>query len=862
MPTHKLIHIGALSLLSLALQQAQAACNITPTAGNDTYVCDSGSAGALNDASGNNSLTLPAGGTGTIASVTFGPGTDRVRIDSGTITGAVQQGSGIDDFIMNGGQIQSLAQGDGLDTFLMTGGVIEKEFVDGDIAKMTGGTIGRVDMKLDDNTFDMSGGKIAGNLVTGFGTDTIIVSGSSIIGGNISVSGGNDSITVTGGEIRGQIRASEGDDTFVWKDGGTIKSAILMGNGNDTSLIGNLTESQLSATPSVDGGLDNDQLTFDNSISASPGRYIGWESVNLNNNSRFDLAGDFFLGDSGSGTGAFTVDGSSKLAVTQGNIRPYTAGQLATLNNAGIIDMTTGSNTATDSLTVHGSYVGNGGQLWLQTVLADDTAASDKLVVSQGTISGNTLMTVTNLNGPGAATLSNGIEVVQAQNGATSSADAFSLKGGSISAGAYEYRLFKGGVSAGSENSWYLRNSVVAVQPPVVPTPPPAVPQAIPVAPIPAPPPVVASDEPPVEPATPQPVTPLAQPAPAPVQAPAQVSPTPALGSPVMPTAVAGADPIPTYRIEVPVYSVVLPSAQLLALSALGTFHDRQGEQSLLTETGGVPAGWARVYGGDVRKSWSGDASPSLDGSIRGFQVGHDLYAWQSSGKQYQRVGFFVGQSRLQGNVDGFAEGFQNSRAGKTELDGDNVGVYWSITEPLGWYLDFVAMYTSLDGNSRSERGVKLDTDGHEVTLSAEAGYPIKVSDNWVVEPQAQVINQRISLDDQNDGISDVSFDSQDYWTGRLGARLKGRYLLHDTPVEPYLRANAWRTFGGYDTVTYNDFDRIKTEHKSSSADVGFGVVTQLAPAVSVYASIDYNTNLDSNNQEGTTSRAGVRISW
>ena len=381
MPTHKLIHIGALSLLSLALQQAQAACNITPTAGNDTYVCDSGSAGALNDASGNNSLTLPAGGTGTIASVTFGPGTDRVRIDSGTITGAVQQGSGIDDFIMNGGQIQSLAQGDGLDTFLMTGGVIEKEFVDGDIAKMTGGTIGRVDMKLDDNTFDMSGGKIAGNLVTGFGTDTIIVSGSSIIGGNISVSGGNDSITVTGGEIRGQIRASEGDDTFVWKDGGTIKSAILMGNGNDTSLIGNLTESQLSATPSVDGGLDNDQLTFDNSISASPGRYIGWESVNLNNNSRFDLAGDFFLGDSGSGTGAFTVDGSSKLAVTQGNIRPYTAGQLATLNNAGIIDMTTGSNTATDSLTVHGSYVGNGGQLWLQTVLADDTAASDKLGV-------------------------------------------------------------------------------------------------------------------------------------------------------------------------------------------------------------------------------------------------------------------------------------------------------------------------------------------------------------------------------------------------------------------------------------------------------------------------------------------------
>ncbi|WP_368860229.1 autotransporter domain-containing protein, partial [Enterobacter hormaechei] len=49
-----------------------------------------------------------------------------------------------------------------------------------------------------------------------------------------------------------------------------------------------------------------------------------------------------------------------------------------------------------------------------------------------------------------------------------------------------------------------------------------------------------------------------------------------------------------------------------------------------------------------------------------------------------------------------------------------------------------------------------------------------------------------------------MSFDSQEYWTGRLGARLKGRYLVNNTPVEPYLRANAWRTFGGSDTVTYD----------------------------------------------------------
>ncbi|MNI34710.1 hypothetical protein D3C73_887080 [compost metagenome] len=110
---------------------------------------------------------------------------------------------------------------------------------------MTGGTIGRVDMKLDDNIFELLGGTILGNLVTGFGQDTIIVSGGKI-GGNVSVSGGNDSVTVTGGEIVGEVRASAGDDTLIWAGGGIIRSAILMDVGNDRATLRNLTESVLA----------------------------------------------------------------------------------------------------------------------------------------------------------------------------------------------------------------------------------------------------------------------------------------------------------------------------------------------------------------------------------------------------------------------------------------------------------------------------------------------------------------------------------------------------------------------------------------------------------------------------------------
>ena len=113
---------------------------LTPGPGNDAFTCDSGSSGPLTDLSGNNSLTLPANGSGLInGSVTFGAGADRVDIHSGVITGAVSQGNGIDDFVMTGGSIGSLAQGDGRDTFLMTGGTIVGAFEDGDVARMTGG---------------------------------------------------------------------------------------------------------------------------------------------------------------------------------------------------------------------------------------------------------------------------------------------------------------------------------------------------------------------------------------------------------------------------------------------------------------------------------------------------------------------------------------------------------------------------------------------------------------------------------------------------------------------------------------------------------------------------------------------------
>lgn len=822
----------------------QAACTLVPSTGNDNFVCDSGNNGPLTDLTGNNNLAFPANGTGTITgNVTFGAGNDTLdmksgvisgivqlgdgsdtfSIDAGQITGAVNQGNGVDTALIRGGTIQSLAQGDSRDFFQMSAGTIIGAFEDGDTAKMTGGSIGRVDMKLDDNLFDLSGGEILGNLVTGFGTDTIIVSGGRI-GGNISVSGGNDSITVTGGEIVGEIRASAGSDSLTWDGGGIIRSAILMGDGDDRATLRNLSASRLAQTPTLDGGNGSDLLTFDNTTTSGVARYINWETVNLNNKSQLDFDGNFVLGDSTSGSGVFNIDSSSVVTSARGSLTPFSAGQRATLNNAGIIDLGSGNSRTSDTLTVQGNYAGNGGQLWLQSVLGDDSSPSDKLVVNDGTLAGSTSITVSNLGGTGAATLQNGIQIVQAQGTAISDSGAFRLKA-PLSVGAFDYRLFKGGVTAGSANSWYLRSSVVA---------PPLVAAAVP---------------------NPDPTVP-------PVLVPLVPLPVAAVGTPPLPTPVAGAAPIPLYRQEVPVWSVLPPAVAQLALTALGTFHDRQGDQRLLKETGAFGAGWGRVYGKNIEQTWAGTVTPRLDGSLNGFQVGNDLFGSQTSGGQTQRTGFFVGHSRLKGDVDGFNQGFQDKRAGKIELQGDSLGLYWTLTDPKGWYLDTVAMYTWLNGDSHSERGLKIDNDGHAMTLSVEAGYPVAVADNWVVEPQLQVINQTVDLKRQDDGISKVSFDSDTAWTGRLGARLKGRYDVAGLPLEPYLRVNLWHTMSGTDTVTFDDSTEINTRQRSSSADLGLGAILTLAQAVSVYANADYSSNIDSNPLRGMSGNLGIRMSW
>ena len=321
---------------------------------------------------------------------------------------------------------------------------------------------------------------------TGAGTLTVAPSAA---GGN-TYSGGT---TITQGTLSiaadNALGASSGNLTL---NGGTLQLgssfnlassravAITANNGTiDTQSFNSTIAQNISGAGSLTK-LGSGTLTLNGTNGYTGGTNVnaGTLVVGDGSNSLAALAGGGLvtvasgatLGGYGSVTGDVTNNGTISVANALASLASGPTGNLlvkGTLTNAGLVQL--GGSGVGNMLTVAGNYVGQNATIALNTTLAGDGAPSDKLIVSGGAASGTSTLKVTNVGGAGARTVTDGIRVVQAINGATTRAGAFSLSGGSVSAGAYTYFLAKGGEATGTGDSWYLRNTVPPKpQPPVV----------------------------------------------------------------------------------------------------------------------------------------------------------------------------------------------------------------------------------------------------------------------------------------------------------------------------------------------------------------------------------------------------------
>jgi outer membrane autotransporter protein len=318
----------------------------------------------------------------------------------------------------------------------------------------------------------------------------------------------------------------------------------------------------------------------------------------------------------------------------------------------------------------------------------------------------------------------------------------------------------------------------------------------------------------------------------------------------------------PWYRQDVTV--MTLPAVTITAPYP-GRFSAASDTRSShLTIEDAAPSAWDQVYGQASRQA-------QTDVLAQGFAIpgssefkGPAILTLQSGSGHTQRVGLVGGMTQIQGNSNGLLTGPALADPGNDtlNLEGQSLGAYWSLTGPQGWHVDLTASGGRVNGFSRNDQGARQAAEGSEVTLSVEGGFPIGLSDHWVVEPQAQLINQRITLDTPYAGSGNASSSDLTSWSGRVGARLKGSYDINGLGVEPYMRTNLWHSVYTGNTVTLDQVDKISSSRNSSTVEVGLGLVARVTPAVSLYVSADYSSDVAGNDLNGLIGSLGVRMRW
>ncbi len=509
--------------------------------------------------------------------------------------------------------------------------------------------------------------------------------------------------------------------------------------------------------------------------------------------------------------------------------------------NAGLV--TLGSGTAPGTVLTTTSYIGTGGTLALNTFLAGDGSPSDKLIINGGSATGNSFLRITNAGGPGTETVANGIAVVQAIGG-TTAPGAFALAG-EVRAGAFDYDLFRGGLGGSNPNDWFLRSTFLVGPPePIEPPEPPILPP-----------------EPPVTGPLPPGLYPIIGP-------------------------------------EIATYGVVQPIARQLGMTTLGTLHDRTGDTLLNanigtacspdgdtrdTITGMAPAKplsecpnsgwWGRLLGQRIDNHYRAFADPRASGQLLGFQSGIDLWRGEWIPGHRDAAGIYFAYANAGVGVNGIvtneaATGYELRRTGGLNLDAWSGGAYWTHYGPRDWYLDAVAQATHYQG-AASTQFASLATTGFGFLASLETGLPVRLpmfGPGFVLEPQAQIVWQRVSFDDANDGMGAVALGTTSGASGRIG--LRGRWTVVSDAGQvwqPYVRANLWRDWGAQATTIFSGVDLVPLLEQATRLQLGGGLSVRMNANVSFYANADYQFAVgatDGGRRDGIRGAAGVRYAW
>jgi outer membrane autotransporter protein len=325
-------------------------------------------------------------------------------------------------------------------------------------------------------------------------------------------------------------------------------------------------------------------------------------------------------------------------------------------------------------------------------------------------------------------------------------------------------------------------------------------------------------------------------------------------------------DTTPNYRREVSTYAALSSMMVSFGSGTLGTLQERIGDESSSGKDGDYAEGvWTRAINQNGR--WVAKSGgiyrdgPSFDDNFSAVQVGHDLFREEKVDGSRNRAGVYG----VVGHGSGSVENYDGSAAGSNRFDAYSFGTYWTHYGAQNAYVDTVLQGTWYR-NVRA--GAQLDTDAFGFAASVEGGYPFQLKNQWRLEPQAQLIYQRISVENSHDAAADVRFGNVHSTAGRVGARLARTWVLdaeaHPRQLDLWLRGNVWNEFSANPQTklsSENGYVPFRSDLKGGWYEVTAGMSTQVSRTVSIYANLGYQEGFN-HGVQAVNSSVGIKMSW
>lgn len=218
---------------------------------------------------------------------------------------------------------------------------------------------------------------------------------------------------------------------------------------------------------------------------------------------------------------------------------------------------------------------------------------------------------------------------------------------------------------------------------------------------------------------------------------------------------------------------------------------------------------------------------PAYDNKLFGMQLGHDLLTYTSDSGATQAAGLHVGAADARSR----ARAVYGGDSGHSHIDSVSGGLYWSWNARGGAYLDAVLQVTDYDAEiTLAGQALRIQSDGRGYLASLEGGVPLSLRHGWLVEPQAQLVYQKVHFEDTQDELAEIHHVGVRALNGRLGARLGRQWV---SPAGPGARGQLQLALSG------------ELDHNFSA-----------------FASADYDFALDGRKGDGYGWRFGIRRMW